>query len=607
MKKIVFLLALSLITSFVFSQSTQLVGKTLKLTSTSSVVIDGIIPDMSSFLNSNAKLPTAKAVSDRINSVADTKHPLMTLVGNGVNLTGNFPSLSNLTQNTVITSPGYDYSLGVDVFSTSTNSISFTNYNNRYNLFMSPSFSRINHVNGNQSSEIFMETSGGSQTQVSLKSQVDFTNFVEGRFISEERQFYIRSRFSDGYSSDFLFGNNTNRTRAFDFVKRLNTSSAMSLFGIDTSGNIYSNTLVGTGDRMVVASAGGILSTQPIPSGGGGGSVVTAMLYNRATRTITLEQTSGGSKTVSLNDTAYTFENSPFVSGSNNLMYPFNDSTARFRRIKFNTGLDTTGSTADLLNVTATAGDWNTITNKPATFTPSTHTHAIADVIGLQADLNNKPNLNTQNLFSAEQRFNQSGTPLYIGTGVNGYDAIKWPANNSQISLIGGGSIGLYQSGTLAASFGTSNSRISSLGGFGDKLVKTNNLGELSTYEIPILDSSFVRTFTSNSSTTVNVDTLFIAANSTVIYEISLVSSFTANPTSSTIEYCKKRVILTSSSTTGYSVTVNSLETVDNVSGCNYTVSIISNLPVLTATGTSSEIKWTFNIKPVAYHTHILP
>lgn len=43
------------------------------------------------------------------------------------------------------------------------------------------------------------------------------------------------------------------------------------------------------------------------------------------------------------------------------------------------------------LNVgTASGVDWSVITNKPATFPPDTHAHAIADVTGLQASLDGK-------------------------------------------------------------------------------------------------------------------------------------------------------------------------------------------------------------------------
>ena len=37
---------------------------------------------------------------------------------------------------------------------------------------------------------------------------------------------------------------------------------------------------------------------------------------------------------------------------------------------------------------TATSIDWANVTNKPSTFTPSAHTHAISDVTGLQTQLN---------------------------------------------------------------------------------------------------------------------------------------------------------------------------------------------------------------------------
>lgn len=54
-------------------------------------------------------------------------------------------------------------------------------------------------------------------------------------------------------------------------------------------------------------------------------------------------------------------------------------------------GTDVKGPlTVDGQPVTGGGGDWATITNKPATFPPSSHTHAIADVANLQATLNGK-------------------------------------------------------------------------------------------------------------------------------------------------------------------------------------------------------------------------
>lgn len=66
---------------------------------------------------------------------------------------------------------------------------------------------------------------------------------------------------------------------------------------------------------------------------------------------------------------------SAIVAGSN-ITVTYNDTTGR-------TTVEATG---------ASAADWNTLVNKPADFTPSTHTHAQADVTGLTTALSGKAN-----------------------------------------------------------------------------------------------------------------------------------------------------------------------------------------------------------------------
>jgi hypothetical protein len=62
----------------------------------------------------------------------------------------------------------------------------------------------------------------------------------------------------------------------------LSVSNATNTYSIYTElGNVRIGTLIGTGTRMVVADSNGILSTQAIPSGGGGGFTVTNETDNR--------------------------------------------------------------------------------------------------------------------------------------------------------------------------------------------------------------------------------------------------------------------------------------------------------------------------------------
>ncbi len=64
------------------------------------------------------------------------------------------------------------------------------------------------------------------------------------------------------------------------------------------------------------------------------------------------------------------------IEAGSNVSISYNDATGK-------TTVSTTG---------ALAGDWNTLVNKPATFAPSAHTHAEADVTGLTAALAGKAN-----------------------------------------------------------------------------------------------------------------------------------------------------------------------------------------------------------------------
>ncbi len=61
------------------------------------------------------------------------------------------------------------------------------------------------------------------------------------------------------------------------------------LMTVNNSGNVMMETLKGSGTRMVVADAGGNLSTQTIPSGGGADGVVTGgSVSGTSTKTVTL-------------------------------------------------------------------------------------------------------------------------------------------------------------------------------------------------------------------------------------------------------------------------------------------------------------------------------
>jgi hypothetical protein len=64
------------------------------------------------------------------------------------------------------------------------------------------------------------------------------------------------------------FDSNNNGTNTFS-IGHHSTGTGNTLFTLDESGNTTISSLTGTGNRMVIASSTGVLSTQAIPSGGG--------------------------------------------------------------------------------------------------------------------------------------------------------------------------------------------------------------------------------------------------------------------------------------------------------------------------------------------------
>jgi hypothetical protein len=298
-----------------------------------------------------------------------------------------------------------------------------------------------------------------------LTNTYDLGVFGSGISMRQSTSFWDAWGFSGGsngrfirvFSDSVIMGSTPNFASypSLSGATYLSTNSSRLYF----QGTSRFSVLQGTGTRMVVAAADGSISTQAIPSGGSG-STVTGLIYDRTNKTITLNQTSGGSQTVVLNDTAYSIENAPFVTGSNNLLAGVNDSTSRIRRIRFN-GADTSGSTPDLLNVTFTGGvgpaDWNTLLNKPATFTPSAHTHAIAEIIGLQAALDGLQSGGSGGasdtlkveypLYMVGDTLKLNASGLGGGTGSSAFNDVTSGTNTTATMTVGSGAT-LNRSGT---------------------------------------------------------------------------------------------------------------------------------------------------------------
>jgi hypothetical protein len=64
----------------------------------------------------------------------------------------------------------------------------------------------------------------------------------------------------------------------------------------------------------------------------------------------------------------------------------------------------------DLINSNVQPADWNTLLNKPSTFTPSAHTHPISDVAGLQAVLDGK-----ESILSFSNGLTRTGNAVELG------------------------------------------------------------------------------------------------------------------------------------------------------------------------------------------------
>lgn len=76
---------------------------------------------------------------------------------------------------------------------------------------------------------------------------------------------------------------------------------------------------------------------------------------------------------------------------------------------------------------TASSVDWEDVTNKPTTFTPSAHTHPISEVVGLQGDLDSKQNVSEKGQANGYVPLNSSSLieqqylPSYVDDVIEGY------------------------------------------------------------------------------------------------------------------------------------------------------------------------------------------
>ena len=131
-----------------------------------------------------------------------------------------------------------------------------------------PSFTSGKGLHVKFSGDAVIRITSGSNTGFDLQQAVDGTNYIYNRD-----------------NSAFVFGtNNTERVRiAADGKLIVNSASSFGAYQFQVNGASYISgavtlaNLAGSGTRMVVADANGVLSTQAIPSGGGGSGTVTSV------------------------------------------------------------------------------------------------------------------------------------------------------------------------------------------------------------------------------------------------------------------------------------------------------------------------------------------
>ena len=133
---------------------------------------------------------------------------------------------------------------------------------------ISPTFVAGGGLHVKMAGDANIRITGGSNTGFDLTQASDGNNYIYNRD-----------------NSAFIFGtNNTERVRiAADGKLIVNSASSFGAYQFQVNGASYISgqttlaNLAGTGTRMVVADANGLLSTQAIPSGGGGSGTVTSV------------------------------------------------------------------------------------------------------------------------------------------------------------------------------------------------------------------------------------------------------------------------------------------------------------------------------------------
>ena len=110
------------------------------------------------------------------------------------------------------------------------------------------------------------------------------------------------------------------------------------------------------------------------------------------------------------------------------------------------------------------------------------------------------------------------------------------------------------------------------------------------------LDSAIIKTVATANATPINIDSLYSANNTVVIYDLDVTATDTANAVNSWL----KRVIIKNQAGTYTILTSGNIAFLDS-HAAGLTVQMSGSIPVVTFTGIVGNVKWVYALRPKAY------
>ena len=110
------------------------------------------------------------------------------------------------------------------------------------------------------------------------------------------------------------------------------------------------------------------------------------------------------------------------------------------------------------------------------------------------------------------------------------------------------------------------------------------------------LDSAIIKTVATANATPINIDSLYSANNTVVIYDLDVTATDTANAVNSWL----KRVIVKNDAGTYTILTSGNIAFLDS-HAAGLTVQMAGSIPVVTFTGIVGSVKWVYALRPKAY------